>query len=148
MQIWLLPNLTTMLKTTRQPNISFVIENYRQSIVATKDSENWFSLYADWLRSIIILMLLTYFRKTNSMPIVITGACTVVTKMDPQVLWGTSRVVKKEPWGKVNSTLVWVREFSTIKLYCDTEFNLFSKIAATIAAFLKHSLKHISLGHC
>ena len=39
-------------QTTRQPSISFVIEDHRQIIVTTNDSENRLSLYADWLRSI------------------------------------------------------------------------------------------------
>ena len=34
-------------QTTRQPSISFVIDDYRPIIVATNDSENWLSLYAD-----------------------------------------------------------------------------------------------------
>ena len=38
---------------------------HRQSIVATQDSENWFSLYADWLRSIIILLLLAFGKLTR-----------------------------------------------------------------------------------
>ena len=64
---------------------------------STKDSEKRNSSYADWLRSIFYLLLLTHFRKTtysdwlqsifycyllseNSMPIVSTGAFTIGTK--------------------------------------------------------------------
>ena len=39
-------------QTTRQPSISFAIEDHRQIIVTTNDSENRLSFYADWLRSI------------------------------------------------------------------------------------------------
>ena len=39
-------------QTTRQPSISFFIEDHRQIIVTTNDSENRLSFYADWLRGI------------------------------------------------------------------------------------------------
>ena len=35
-----------------------------------EDSKKWLSSYADWLRSILYCYLLTYFRITNSLPIV------------------------------------------------------------------------------
>ena len=83
-QTWIRATCLTKLskQTTRQPSISFTIEDYRQIIiiVATKDSEKWLSLYAYWLGSISIVAL-THFRKTNSMAKVTTRASAVVTKM-------------------------------------------------------------------
>ena len=83
-QTWIRATCLTKLskQTTRQPSISFTIEDYRQIIiiVATKDSEKWLSLYAYWLGSISIVTL-THFRKTNSMAKVTTRASAVVTKM-------------------------------------------------------------------
>ena len=71
---------------TRQPSISFIIEDHP-----------WLSLYGNWLRSTLycclltfeklsmligseVYSILTYFRKTNLMAIVTTGAFAVVTK--------------------------------------------------------------------
>ena len=46
---------------------------------STKDSKKMV-IFECWLAPTYILLLLTYFRKTNSVPIMITGACAVVTK--------------------------------------------------------------------
>ena len=51
-------------QTTRKLSISFVIHDYRLTIIATNDSKNWLSLYADWLR-IINLLLLTFGKRTQ-----------------------------------------------------------------------------------
>ena len=77
----------------------YVLLNWFSTCVSdNRKYEKWLSLYADWLQSInsivtyslsenrvcwlapkYILLLLTYFRKTNLMTIVSTGTCAVVT---------------------------------------------------------------------
>ena len=59
-------------QTRRQPSISFVIEDHRRKIPRNG--------YLCMLIDSEVYSVVTYFWKTNSIAIVTTGACAVVTK--------------------------------------------------------------------
>ena len=79
-------------QTTRQLSISFVIHDYQLIIIAMNDSKNNFwNRSSQWLLVIFVCWLapnyksiVTYFWKTNSIAMVTTGACAVVTKKNNQ----------------------------------------------------------------